>query len=177
MPKSIKTKKRLAEQMKESMGHRSFHKISVGDICEACQLNRKSFYYHFKDKYQLVNWIYYEEFIKTVEEQNYSSMWGLLEHLCCYLYENKEFYANAFAIEGQNSFSEYFTSMLSPMFSKYLEKVMEESEDKGFLVAFYSNALLISLRRWLVDYSEVSPDRYLKLLQEATLKMAIISEA
>ena len=39
--------------MKALMEERPFAKISVGDICERCGMNRKSFYYHFKDKYDL----------------------------------------------------------------------------------------------------------------------------
>ena len=57
------TKKALADALKELMDTKPFHKISVSDICERCQMNRKSFYYHFKDKYDLMNWIYDTEFI------------------------------------------------------------------------------------------------------------------
>lgn len=44
--------------MKKLMEKKPFSKISVGDICEDCGMNRKSFYYHFRDKYDLVNWIF-----------------------------------------------------------------------------------------------------------------------
>ena len=57
------TKKALAGALKELMDTKPFQKISVSDICERCQMNRKSFYYHFKDKYDLMNWIYDTEFI------------------------------------------------------------------------------------------------------------------
>ena len=50
------TKRALAAAMKELMEQMPFSKISVSDIAEQCGMNRKSFYYHFKDKYDLVNW-------------------------------------------------------------------------------------------------------------------------
>ena len=53
MPDSNITKKALAMAMKELMEQIPFSKISVSDICEKCGMNRKSFYYHFKDKYDL----------------------------------------------------------------------------------------------------------------------------
>ena len=56
------TKKVLAYALKSLMASRPLSKITVGDICEACDMNRKSFYYHFRDKYDLVNWIFYTEF-------------------------------------------------------------------------------------------------------------------
>ena len=34
---------------------------SIADITSTCGLNRQTFYYHFEDKYELLNWIYYTE--------------------------------------------------------------------------------------------------------------------
>jgi len=44
MPDSNITKRALAQTMKDLMAERPFAKISVGDICERCGMNRKSFY-------------------------------------------------------------------------------------------------------------------------------------
>lgn len=63
------TKQALAGALKELIEEQSFEKISVSDICEGCGMNRKSFYYHFKDKYDLVNWIFDTEFVEL--NQNY----------------------------------------------------------------------------------------------------------
>ena len=45
------TKRALATSLKELMVEQPFEKINVAQICERCNMNRKSFYYHFKDKY------------------------------------------------------------------------------------------------------------------------------
>ena len=81
------TKRALAAALKELMEHKAFEKISVSDICEACNMNRKSFYYHFKDKYDLVNWIYYTEFIEVALKKEHGSVWNLLDEICRYFYE------------------------------------------------------------------------------------------
>ena len=60
------TKKALATALKDLMSEMSFEKITISDICEKCDMNRKSFYYHFKDKYDLVNWIFDTEFMAVV---------------------------------------------------------------------------------------------------------------
>lgn len=65
MADSSITKKALANAMKELMEQKKFSKINVGEICSLCNMNRKSFYYHFKDKYDLVNWIFYSEFVRN----------------------------------------------------------------------------------------------------------------
>ena len=57
------TKSALASALKELMETTPFAKITVSDICAKCNMNRKSFYYHFKDKFGLVNWIYDVEYL------------------------------------------------------------------------------------------------------------------
>ena len=50
------TKNALAVSMKKLMEKKPFSKISVGDICEDCGMNRKSFYYHFRDLLEVIEW-------------------------------------------------------------------------------------------------------------------------
>lgn len=57
MPYSNATKQAFADALRKLLEQKPFAKISVSHICEECGMNRKSFYYHFKDKYDLVNWI------------------------------------------------------------------------------------------------------------------------
>lgn len=64
------TKRALATSLKELMLEQPFDKINVAQICARCNMNRKSFYYHFKDKYDLVNWIFDTEFIALMKDEN-----------------------------------------------------------------------------------------------------------
>ena len=73
------TKNALAVSMKKLMEKKPFSKISVGDICEDCGMNRKSFYYHFRDKYDLVNWIFYVDFIERMDWSSCRNEWDMLE--------------------------------------------------------------------------------------------------
>lgn len=92
------TKRALAAALKELMEEKAFDKISVGDICEKCDMNRKSFYYHFRDKYDLVNWIFDTEFIAAAHTKNYEDAWLLLADICQFFYVNRSFYRKAFFI-------------------------------------------------------------------------------
>jgi len=51
------TKLALANSLKGLMVKKAFSNISVRDFVDDCGLTRQAFYYHFKDKYDLVNWI------------------------------------------------------------------------------------------------------------------------
>lgn len=103
------TKRALAAALKELMTERPFAKISVSDICEQCDMNRKSFYYHFKDKYDLVNWIYDTECIAVARMDSYELRIELLLDFCKYFYENHKFYRNALQVRGKILFWSTFT--------------------------------------------------------------------
>ena len=49
MADSNVTKRALAAALRELV-EEDFDKIQVAQICERCDMNRKSFYYHFWDK-------------------------------------------------------------------------------------------------------------------------------
>ena len=86
------TKKALVNALKELMEEKAFEKISVKDICEKCTMNRKSFYYHFKDKYDLVNWIFDTEFLSIAHKTPDPGIWDFLNDICPFFYENRDFY-------------------------------------------------------------------------------------
>ena len=46
---SLRTKKALAEALKNAMKSKKFSAITISEIVEACEVNRKTFYYHFQD--------------------------------------------------------------------------------------------------------------------------------
>ena len=63
MANSELTKRVLADGIKKVMETKAFDKITVTDITDSCGVSRNTFYYHFQDKYELVNWIFYTEII------------------------------------------------------------------------------------------------------------------
>lgn len=54
MPKfimsSLYTKKAFADTLQQLLHKKNLDNIRVNDICAACHLSKKSFYYHFRDK-------------------------------------------------------------------------------------------------------------------------------
>ena len=54
---SLQTKRTFAASLKRIMGKKPFSKITVSEIIQDCNMNRKTFYYHFEDIYALyLNW-------------------------------------------------------------------------------------------------------------------------
>ena len=50
------TKRALEQSLKNLLLKKPLTKITVGDIADDCGINRMTFYYHFKDIYDLVEW-------------------------------------------------------------------------------------------------------------------------
>ena len=67
MSDSLITKRALAKTLKELCQYRNFEKISINDLTNKCGLNRQTFYYHFQDKYDLLQWLYYDELFADIE--------------------------------------------------------------------------------------------------------------
>lgn len=160
------TKKVLAYALKSLMASRPLSKITVGDICEACDMNRKSFYYHFKDKYDLVNWIYYTECVAVLKEKGYNTGWELLEDLCAYFYDNRSFYRKTLSVDGQNSFSEYFRDIVD----SDMEKIFGRDDALAFYVNFYADAFLCAIKRWLLDKDCMPAKEFTQLLKNCLLR-------
>ena len=153
MPDSNITKHALAFALKELMEEKPFSKINIAEICEKCGMNRKSFYYHFKDKYDLVNWIFDEDFSKILEsrkEDDYFT-WPFLEALCECFYENRNFYRKALKIRGQNCFIDHYRECLEPFMQAGMRKILQETEYMDFQISFFADAFVGSLERWLSD--------------------------
>ena len=58
MDASEKMKYKLANGMKELLVHTPVDKITVKQIVDQCDVTRPTFYRHFKDKYDLINWYF-----------------------------------------------------------------------------------------------------------------------
>ena len=56
--KRITTKELLAESFKELTTAKAINKITIANITDNCGMAQATFYRHFKDKYDLISWIY-----------------------------------------------------------------------------------------------------------------------
>lgn len=52
----LKTYKSLRNALLELLEHRSFSRVTINDLCEEAQISRATFYAHFRDKYDLLEY-------------------------------------------------------------------------------------------------------------------------
>jgi probable dihydroxyacetone kinase regulator len=173
MSNAFITKAALAQSMKECMATTPFAKISIGNICSKCGLNRKSFYYHFHDKYELVNWIYENEIGHTIHEElsdRHTSELALM--ICTYFEENRAFYSNALEVTGPNSFRDYFERQLEPLVNQTLNVDGPSPFDIKELTAVVSDFCLSAVQRWLKSDTRLEPEKFLENLTTVSIKLA-----
>ena len=165
MARGSVTRKALAQSIKKLMRSTPYEKISVEMITDGCSLNRKSFYYHFRDKYDLVNWIYDTEFIAIARKRDYPTTWDFLDDLCGYFYDNRSFYRNALSVRGQDSFAEHFREMMLPAMALRLKEILPEGADREFQISFFTDAVVDTIQRWMMEKNSMQPSEFLRLLR------------
>lgn len=168
MPDSHLTKNALSTAMKKLMDKYPMEKIKISDIVEQCSMNRQSFYYHFKDKYDLVNWIFYTEFIESIQKSLDKPAGEIIDKICEFFYENRSFYSNALRVTGQNSFSEYFVEVLHPIIHSQLEEIIKDDPNHDFYATFFADAIRVSITRWLLEGAKMPPQKFAELLKTAS---------
>ena len=172
------TKQALSNALKELLEEQSFEKISVSDICERCHMNRKSFYYHFKDKYDLVNWIFDTEFVELNQNSaletrllspNFDDRWQNIEIICDYFYENRSFYRRVLKVDGQNSFVSHFREFIRPLFRLRVEALLGVEDVPEMVYDFVLDGVICVVERWLLDKNCISVEDFMfnlkKLIQ------------
>lgn len=63
------TKRALEQSLKNLLLKKPLAKITINDITEDCGINRMTFYYHFKDIYDLVEWSCLEDARKRLKKR------------------------------------------------------------------------------------------------------------
>lgn len=67
------TKRALEASLKNLLLQKPLNKITISDIAEDCGINRMTFYYHFKDIYDLVEWSCLEDAKKAIEDKKHTT--------------------------------------------------------------------------------------------------------
>lgn len=171
MSESAVTKKLIADGFKAVMEKKSFEKITILDITDHCGLNRQTFYYHFQDKYELLNWILHTEVIIPFTEDLTIDNWN--DKLLGILYvikDNGRFYANAFNTSHGDEFRRYLLEAITKVLLDVINQLADDrpinSEDKNFVAEFLSYGVLGSVIKWVRTGMKESPEATAAFLQE-----------
>lgn len=157
------TKRALEQSLKNLLLKKPLNKITVSDITEDCGINRMTFYYHFKDIYDLVEWVCLEDAGRALEEKKTHDTWqeGFLQIFNA-VRENKPFIVNVYRCVDREQVERY----LKPLTDNLLMGVVEEEsagmvvreEDKAFIAKVYSYTFVGLMLDWIRDDMKEDPE-------------------
>lgn len=165
MSDSLITKKAIVEGMKELTKKKAFDKITVSDIAEICGLNRQTFYYHFQDKYDLVNWIYYNEIIAAVVDGlTYENCMEKVLQMLNKMKADDYFYISTLKASVKNEFEESLFKVVRELFCDIISEIVEdfhatmEEDEIKFIADFYSFGMTGMIISWASNGMKKSPE-------------------
>ena len=117
----------MADSFIELSQTKNINKITIKNIVDNCELTPTTFYNHFKDKYDLIVWIYsaaVEKIMNKIDGENYFWKNTLSDGINFFL-ENKNFLLNAIThTSGQNSFINNMTRVNLKIFLDSVKKII-----------------------------------------------------
>ena len=182
MSESQITKRAIAASLKELTAIYPLSKISVKQIVNHCGLNRQTFYYHFKDKFDLVNWIYYTEAVESIADcRSYERWTDGISRILSYLGDNRTFYINALNTPGQNAFDGFLFEATHNLIMNVVHEVSFKlnisQADQSFIADFYTFAFVGIVVKWVKGSMKERPEEIVERIRDivtGTLQPALM---
>ena len=148
------TKRALEASLKKLLNQKPLNKITINDITEDCGVNRMTFYYHFKDIYDLVDWILTEDAIKVMEGRRSFDTWTeAFQDILQQVQTNRTLVLNVYRSVGREQVEQYLYRLLDPMLKEFADRettdITVQDADKQFVIDFYKYALVGMVLEWI----------------------------
>ena len=163
------TKRALEQSLKNLLQQKPLSKITISDITEDCGISRMTFYYHFKDIYDLVEWACAEDAARALQNKKTYDTWqqGFVQIFHA-VRENKVFVMNVYRCVNREQVEKY----LVPLTDQLLMGVITEraagmtvrEADQQFIAQVYSYAFVGIMLDWIRDDMRADPEELVNRL-------------
>ncbi len=163
------TKRALASSLKKLLTQKTLDKITVVDIVEDYEVNRQTFYYHFQDIYDLIDWIFIIDSAKAIDGKNTYDTWqqGFL-HVFEYVLENKSLIANVYDSISRDKMEKYLYDVTYDLLINVVDEksinMHIRDEDKQFIANFYKFAFVGLMLEWIKSGMKEKPEKIIDKL-------------
>lgn len=151
MKKFERTTKYLKDQMISYMAEHNTNTMSITDFCKYCDINRKTFYFHFESIEKLMDELiwdkkknlqdHYQDYLSIDNDLQITEM---VHYFNLYMVEEYDFYKIVFGVPYNDyifvSISDFFCDILQPIFdeSKFANDGEQSIVIQGFVFALFS---------------------------------------
>ena len=152
MSDSTITKRAIADSLKDLTTVKSFDKIGVVDITEKCGINRQTFYYHFSDKYELLKWIYYNDYIlPSLGDLSFGNWSEKLTAALTAIKNDYEFCMNTIN-HTDDYLKNYFVDIAENIFSEAIDVMDHNNELEAEPVKYFSRFFAYGLSGIIIEW-------------------------
>lgn len=159
-----RTKMALEASLKKLLLHKQMDKITIHDLTEDCGISRMTFYYHFKDIYDLIEWSCEEDSRIAANGNTTYDTWeqGFL-NIFHAVEENKPFILNVYRHVSQEQIIQYLYRVVYQLIINVVEECAQgmsvRDEDKKFIADFYKYAFVGMMLDWIRKDMKPSPEK------------------
>lgn len=166
------TKEILAESFQELTAGKPIHKITIADITGNCGMTQPTFYRHFKDKYDMIAWIYVtdaQKIMGQIGKDGYQWRDTLLDG-AGYFAENRDYALNALKhTSGRESFISLLETVNTELLSAEVRKKLMTEHlplDIQAMIKVYCYGTVRLTCEWLVDAPPISHESYAEMMEK-----------
>ena len=157
------TKRAISASLKNLLEEKKLNKITVQEIADDCGINRQTFYYHFQDIYDLVEWTCIEDTEKVLKENRTYETWqeGFLA-VFDLAKKDKVFIDNIYRSVSLEMLEQYLYRLVYPLVKNVVDEKAKgysvRDEDKKYIADFYKYAFVGVLLEWVRRDMKESPE-------------------
>ncbi len=160
-----RTKRWIADKMKELMKKKPINRIRISEICDEAEIDRSTFYYHFKDKYALVAWIFYDS-ARSVDVVDFKTATQHMNQMK----NDILFYKKAFEDTSQNALWQYMLEYFAEenvTAAKSLLKTDTLDPELCFEIRFYCYGAVGTVREWILKDGTETAERIVRMIYKS----------
>lgn len=148
------TKKAIIQTFLQLLNKQSMDKITVKDIVETCGINRNTFYYYYKDIYDLIDDIFQMETERIISEKDDFNAWTEeLNSIVQIAMNNKKAIAHIYYSKSRDVLEKYLFTSTGMIIRNYVaehvntENITQENID--FVCSFFCYSLVGLTLNWI----------------------------
>ena len=157
-----RTKQLFADKIMQLAKNKPIKDIQIKELCVLCGVERTTFYYHFRDKYDLVAWIFKQNYIEEASRAETINDERMIREMFHRLSMQKEFFLNALQDSSQNNLREYMLAFYIEIEEKVLCEYYHTdslNEELLYEVRNYSFGCMGQTIDWLLGKNNLSAEK------------------
>ena len=160
----------FAKAIKSLIKTQPLDKITVTDIVFQSGKTRQTFYRHFQDKYDLVNWYFEKLVLKSFEEMRQGgSLQEALNLKFAFIEQEHAFFKEAFKSNDYNNLIHYDFCCIYDFYKKFIYKKTGKdlSKDIDFLLNMYCRGSVDMTVDWVLNDMPIKKEEIVQYLMDA----------